>query len=280
VESGEESTAECRKDSSPTTLTRVSDERAQGRVFGEVAQEFDRIRPGYPEDLINDVLDYTGADQVRALEVGAGTGKATTAFAGRGVQVTAVEPDEAMAALLAERLADSAAVQIVLSPFEEYVPRTPFGLLYSAQAWHWTDPNLRWQRAAAALAPGGALALFWNYDRITDPALRVRLVAVHSECAPHIMVDEEPADGTDLASYWPGTDLVRLPEFGDLTERIYLWERALTADDYLSYLSTQATYRMLTAAARDQLFAAIGEQLPDKVTLSVETVLYLGRRIG
>ncbi|WP_460492072.1 hypothetical protein [Dactylosporangium cerinum] len=57
--------------------------RVRARVFGEVADDYERFRPDYPPALIDDVLAYAGLDGAAALEVGAGTGKATVAFAER-----------------------------------------------------------------------------------------------------------------------------------------------------------------------------------------------------
>ena len=51
-------------------------------MFGEVVQDYDQVRPGYPDDLVDDVTALSGAGP--ALEVGAGTGKATVSFAARG----------------------------------------------------------------------------------------------------------------------------------------------------------------------------------------------------
>ena len=56
--------------------------------FGSVAEQYDRIRPSYPEQLVDDVIAYAGDGLTaagRALEVGAGTGKATLQFAARGL---------------------------------------------------------------------------------------------------------------------------------------------------------------------------------------------------
>jgi len=53
-------------------------------VFGEVADEYDDVRAGYAPELVDTVFDYLGRVPRRAIEVGAGTGKATSAFAGRG----------------------------------------------------------------------------------------------------------------------------------------------------------------------------------------------------
>src|SRR2546430_7122914 len=151
----------------------------RGRVFGEVADVYDRVRPGYPDALVDDVLGYAQADPAPALEVGAGTGKATAAFAARSVPVTAVEPDAAMAAVLARRVADTPGVTVVVSSFEEYPPPQRFGLLFSADAWHWMDPAVRWQRAAAALREWGTLALFWHEERFADDAVGTAFSGVH-----------------------------------------------------------------------------------------------------
>src|SRR2546430_602683 len=53
-------------------------ERRQGLVFGEVADEYDDVRPGYPAVLARAVVEYA-RDPAWFVEVGAGTGKATAA---------------------------------------------------------------------------------------------------------------------------------------------------------------------------------------------------------
>jgi hypothetical protein len=204
------------------------------------------------------------------------------AFAERAVSVTAIEPDEAMAGVLTRRVAGHPGVLVEVSPFEDHAPRRPYGLLFSAQAWHWTDPAVRWQRAASALGPGGALALFWNGDRPADPAVLAALVAAHHACTPEIdtavEVDPEPTAEAELAAFWPRTDLEQLPQFGELSERLYRRERTLSTPDYLAYLSTKSAYRMLTEQARAGLFRAIADSVGAHVTLVVDTVLYLARR--
>lgn len=267
-------------------MRRVTDmtmRQARARVFGEVAEEYDRIRPDYPEELVDDVLAYAGLGEVRALEVGAGTGKSTLAFAKRGIGITAIEPDEAMAAVLTRHVLAHPKVSVTISSFEKYVPSEPFGLVFSAQAWHWTDPAVRWQKAAAALAPGGALALFWNNDQPSDPDVTASIIEVQRKWAPEIATDAfptaEPMTGGEVAESWPRTDLVTLPEFGELEERLYHRERSLSSVDYTAYLSTQSAYRMLDAAVRAQLFDAIIERVGPQIDFRVQTVLYMARRL-
>jgi trans-aconitate methyltransferase len=123
-------------------MVRLMEEREAGRVFGEVAETYDRVRQPYPEELFGDVLDYAG-DARTALEVGAGTGRATAGFATRGLTVTAIEPDAEMAAILARR---ASGVRIEHCTFEQFRPAERFGLVYSAEAWHWTKPGGGWWR--------------------------------------------------------------------------------------------------------------------------------------
>jgi trans-aconitate methyltransferase len=85
--------------------------------FGSAASAYERFRPGYPDELVDLVLEYAGRPVRSALEIGAGTGKATRLFASRGIAVTATEPDPAMLEELRQHVPPS--VTPVLAAFEE-----------------------------------------------------------------------------------------------------------------------------------------------------------------
>jgi len=71
--------------------------------FGSVAELYERYRLDYPGEIVDAVVRHAGRPVRSALEVGAGTGKATRLFASRGIEVTALEPNAAMARVLARR---------------------------------------------------------------------------------------------------------------------------------------------------------------------------------
>ena len=114
-----------------------------GVVFGSAAEAYQRYRLGYPAEVAEAVLAYAERPVRAALEVGAGTGKATRLFAARGVRITALEPDPAMAAVL-RRCTQGLAVKTVVARFEDFHSEHRFDLLFSAAAWHWirTAPTL------------------------------------------------------------------------------------------------------------------------------------------
>ncbi|MER6590830.1 class I SAM-dependent methyltransferase [Micromonospora purpureochromogenes] len=81
-------------------------------------------------ELFDMVMTYAGQPVRTALEIGAGTGKATRLFAERGLTVTATEPDGAMLAELRKHVA--ASVRTVQAAFEDLRPGERYGLVYAA----------------------------------------------------------------------------------------------------------------------------------------------------
>jgi SAM-dependent methyltransferase len=258
----------------------VAEDPERRLAFGLAAEQYDLIRPGYPAPLVDAVLAHCGGPGITALEAGAGTGKATRAFAARGLRITAVEPDPAMAGILAASCTGYPWVTVVVSGFEGYVPAQRCGLLFSAQAWHWIDPAVRWDRAAAALADGGSLALFWNFDRIIDGTVQEEVTQAHRVLTPHIEWDTDAVAEDGLLDRWPATELAGVAQFTGLEARLYRWERVLSRRQYLEYLATHSPYLLLEPGARDELFARIAAALPGRVPLAEDTVLYLARRAG
>jgi trans-aconitate methyltransferase len=85
-------------------------------------------------------MAYAGPPVRTALEIGAGTGKATRVFAQGGVAVTATDPDGAMLAELRKHV--PACVCSVQASFEELGLDERYDLVYAAASLHWTDPDL------------------------------------------------------------------------------------------------------------------------------------------
>lgn len=249
----------------------MAGDKVQALVFGEVAQEYDRVRPGYPLALFEDMLGYSAP--VKALEIGAGTGKATVVVAARGVQVVALEPDLAMALVLRQRVA-GLAVNIAMASLESYEPEEQVDLVYSAQAFHWTDEKTRWTRTAATLRPGGSLALFWNMERLPDAAVRASVAEALDEYELRLWSEWPQSDQLE-----PDEELAGRPEFAEFRQELYRWERTLPREDYLANLSTQSAYRMLEDEDREELLGKLRDVLPDPVTLEMATALYLAKRV-
>ena len=74
---------------------------ARARGFDAWAVEYDRYRPGYPEELFLTIAERLSLPKPPlVVDLGAGTGRATLAMAELGWRVTAVEPGRRMLDLL------------------------------------------------------------------------------------------------------------------------------------------------------------------------------------
>lgn len=244
--------------------------------FGAVAEAYERFRPGYPEALYDTVLAYAGRPVTTALEIGAGTGKATRLFARRGIRVTATEPDPAMLAELRRHV--PADVETEQAAFEDLRRGERYGLVFVAAALHWTAPEGRWPRVAALLEPGGVFTSFGGPVRPADPAVDE---AVRVARAPFLESDEIPSpDGTppDRAMQWPGTELLRSAWFTDVRQTVV--ERRLTFDarDWVGHLSTVSAYALLPPRQRRQALAAVLRALPETFDVVADITLHLARR--
>jgi SAM-dependent methyltransferase len=169
--------------------------RSYGKVFDQIAHEYDRRRPSYPEALLDHVCELAGlADGDHVLEIGCGTGQLTRDLLGRGLRVSAIEPGSRLLALAHRNLAGLGPVDFVNARFEDApLPGGSFEAVLSASAIHWIDPELGWQKAAAALAPGGTLALI-QFFGVNDP---------RSEEDQRALLGTIARIAPELAAAWP-----------------------------------------------------------------------------
>src|ERR1700749_942359 len=102
----------------------------RARSFGRLADDYDRIRPGYPAPAVAPLPPGP------VLDVGAGTGKLTTVLVAAGDPVGAFEPDRQMRAVLIAR--DLPGVEVLDGTGEALpVGEATAGAVVYGQAWHW-----------------------------------------------------------------------------------------------------------------------------------------------
>ncbi len=254
-------------------------------MFGEVAELYDRYRPTYPGRLIDDLVELAGLDGGRpALEVGAGTGKATVLFAERGIAVIAVEPSTEMITIARRNLRMAGNVWFEQGDFEAWDPAgRRFALVFSAQAWHWVDPLIGYEKAGSVLEPDGVLAAFWNRPDWARAPARELLVAAYQRAAPDLVPDEDPMHPAhelsgDEQSWRADTTAAGLADAG---VRCYPWSVTYSANEYAGRLMTSSGIRLLDDKRRraltDEVQAAI-QHSGGTLTLPHSTELCLARR--
>jgi ubiquinone/menaquinone biosynthesis C-methylase UbiE len=277
--------------------------RRYGKVFDEMAAEYDRRRPTYPDELVDQACQVAGigsGDQV--LEVGCGSGQLTRGLVGRGLRVTALEPGRNLIALARQNLKGAGAVEFVNARFEDVsLPSEKFQAVFSASAFHWVDPKVSWQKTADVLVPRGTLALV-QYCGLEEPRSKrdqEALLAALRKVAPDIADDWPTYRDLDatlagieqrrgnvseawawLGSYDIGQDYAgRL--FGDVQVAVMpkLIEHA--PDELNAIVRTLSFYARLSPGQRQALereYEAIYERLGRPIAVSTVAALVTARR--
>ncbi len=250
--------------SAVTDLWRLAEDRVS--EFDAIAVNYDRYRPRYPEPLFDDIVEMGELSQgAQAVEIGAGTGIATTPLVDRGLIVTALEPAPGMAALARAKLGNRARVEV--SRFEDSTATEPIQLVAAFNAWHWVQPDIGLDLATQMLTSGGTLAIVWT-DVISwgeDP-FESRLADAFGASWPKT-VDQV------VGSLRPVREDGR---FGTFQEHHYRFERRL---DAAAFVAVTRTYGGTHSTDRDEIIRTIiDEELGGTVTKVEDAVLNLARR--
>ena len=209
------------------------------QLFDAVAEDYDRFRPDYPAQLFDALESAMGQPLLwsQVCDVGAGTGIAARALAGRGATVTAVEPG--LRALRVLHARSTSRVRAVAGdgnalPLRDNV----FDLVSYAQSFHWTDPQRSVAEAFRVLKPGAVLGIWWNRHDTSVPwfAEHERRLFAASGWAGH-------ADEAGVAALLAGPPWNRRVATVEIP-----WSRRLTLADYGRNLHTRSYVFALGAA--------------------------------
>ena len=266
-----------------------ADRRELSRLFNEVPELYDRVRPGYPDELFAALVAIAGIDETSAvLEVGCGTGQATRSLAALGCTVIAIEPGVEMAAMARDRLAAFGNVTVETSTFEEWDDRGErFDLVLAASSWHWVDPSIGWRRAHDLLRPGGWMAVLSNVvvRRQGEPEVYAQTADLHERFSPgnpgwgHPPLEDEVRSTQDG---WESVDDVR-GLFGPATVRWCPTVQWFDGAGFADLLGTTSLYRCLDPGIREPLLDAIARRIRtrmgDRASRRYLSVLRVGRRV-
>jgi SAM-dependent methyltransferase len=213
-------------------------QREMALSFGNRAAIYDRIRPGYPPAAVDWAV--SGVRIERALDLGAGTGLLTKVLLGRGFQVTALEPDEQMRAVLSAALPEIVAVD----GYAEAIPADTGGLdaVFVGQAFHWFNRPAADLEIARTLRPGGIISILTNVnppEANWEDVLHQRVLGL-----PQPSLALAPAPLAE-AVYEPATETV-IPNSQFLTQEEFL---TLTSTwSWVATASAEAAQRVVAEA--------------------------------
>lgn len=267
-------------------------ERSKRVLFNDIVENYNNIRPEYPLALFDDIFKYLGlTTQKSALEIGAGTGKATKPFLDAGYDVTAVELGSNMADFLSKRYNGYKGFQVVVSSFEDAIlQENSYDLIYAASAFHWVDAKIGCPKALRLLKDGGTIALFrYNAIAADGDELYDEIQAVYdkyyysyytSSSRPVKKSREDFLKKSEIYISYRFSDLADYG-FQDIAMKFYDGARTYSADEYITLLETMSDHKSLPDNNRQSLYAGIKKAIikhGGKHTVNYIFQLYMGRK--
>ncbi len=228
----------------------MADPRAAS--FGRAAADYERGRPGWPE-RVADVAELPPEAEV--LDLAAGTGKLTRLLARRFARVIAVEPDEALRALIrdAETRAGTA----------EEIPLADASVdgVFCAEAFHWFDAPRAVAEIARVLRPGGSVVVCFNDGAgETEPRWPEEASAVIERHRPPGEVG-----GRHLVEAGAWRDAFAAdPAFAPLGFETAPHDHVQTTDDAIAQLLSISGFALLPDTQREEMRDELRNVLPEE----------------
>ena len=221
------------------------------RSFDRAAAEYERARPTYPPELL-DALPLGKDSEV--LDLGAGTGKLTRVLVGRYRRVVAVEPLDAMRAILEEVVpsAESHSGSAEAIP----LPDASVDGVFVAQAFHWFANDAAVGEIARVLRSGGVLALIWNEPDDTRPS---PLPADYREYLDEL----HGAAHAALLNAEPWHQIVGRGPFSETQEAFVPHDHVLDRGGLLDSARSVSWIARRPPAEQAEVLQRLGELLPD-----------------
>jgi len=249
---------------------------SRAQSSGVMAEAYERFRPGYPVELFDMVMTYAGQPVRTALEIGAGTGKATRLFAQRGSR----SPRPSLTGPCSP--SSLSTCQQTSRPCK---PRLRTCDRARATGWFMRQRRCigrsqriggrAWLRCWSRVA---CLPRSVDQPQLVDPAAEE---AVRAARAPFLESDEVPSpDGTPPGHdmQWPGTELQRSEWFADVQQCVIERRLTMSAQDYVGHLSTISAYLELPTSEQEQVYSQIMQVLPETVEVAADITVHLARR--
>jgi ubiquinone/menaquinone biosynthesis C-methylase UbiE len=218
----------------------IADKETRAGSFGQVADLYQRGRPGWPAEAIEWLL---GPGQLDVLDLGAGTGKLTAALLAAGHRVTALEPLPEMREILAATLPDANAI-------DGRAERLPLAdrsvdAVVAGSAFHWFDREPALAEIARVLRPPGVFGLLGNrFDTSIDWQRRLRKVT--------------NGGAIYRGDHWPKQPELR-ERYADVEDRTFAHRMEVDAAMLRDYLASTSWLATMEPAERDAHLARIDE---------------------
>ena len=237
-------------------------------TFDTVASKYEKLRPGYVEELYKRIFEYIPIDEKsKVVEIGIGGGQATLPILQKGCKLTAVEYGEEFSKLLKKKFADYDNFSVITGKFEDTAfEEGAFDLVFSASAFHWIPEKIGYEKVYSMLKKGGVFARFANhpYRDKGNPSLSHEIDEIYAEYynkyhnkQREVLTEYSEAQAKERAN------IASKYGFEDIQYALFYRKRIFSAKEYVQLLGTYSDHIAIEEKVRTQFFSKIEKAIND-----------------
>ncbi|TFE19376.1 class I SAM-dependent methyltransferase [Cohnella luojiensis] len=250
-------------------------------TFDEVALEYEKCRPTYPNEMFVDILNYSKIDKEdNILEIGCGTGQATSGLVNNGYcNITCIELGKNLAQMTSEKFHSYKSIQVINSSFEQWDGKDHcFQLAISGTAFHFIEPKFGYRKVWELLSKDGSIGFFWTIHVPSYDNLHSEIRTHYKDLAPQLDDSKLPTPEETIKERKKITEETGI--FNNIIVKEYNWIQTYTSKDYISLLNTHSKHRQLSDDNRKELLDKIKNSIDSAgglINKDQRVALFLGR---
>jgi len=250
-------------------------------TFNTQVQKYEKMRPGYVNELYEDIFNYIPIDKFsNVVEVGIGAGQATLPILKTGCKLMAVEYGANLAELCRNKFKEFPNFLAITAKFEDFeYDDNECDLIYSASAFHWIPEKIGYTKVFNMLRKGGVFARFANhpYKDKGREELHNAFQKIYSVYMPNALASNEYSEDDSKKR----AALALKYGFVDISHKLYHRTRTFTAKEYILLLGTYSDHIAIEENTREKFFSEVEkaiDNLGGQITIYDTIDLQLARK--
>lgn len=235
-------------------------------TFDTAATTYEKLRPGYVQDLYTSIVDYCNIDEKSSLiEIGIGGGQATLPFLQKGCTITAIEYGEKLSTICREKFKDYPKFNVITAKFEDAdLEENGYDLIYSASAFHWIPEEIGYTKVYKSLKKGGVFARFANHPYRCKKELELgnAIDKIYEKYYYTFYNKEAAVPGEYTKEYAKQRAEIALKYgFEDIEYKLFYRIREFSAKEYVELLGTYSDHIAIDEPIRNKFFDEIEQTI-------------------
>lgn len=235
-------------------------------TFDTVASKYEKLRPGYTDELYKMIFDYITIDSLsNVVEVGIGGGQATLPILKTGCTLTGIECGENFSKLCKEKFKEYQKFSVITDKFENVsFSDSKYDLVYSASAFHWVPEDIGYSKVYAMLKSGGVFARFANhpYRDKGNIVLWEEIEKLYTKYYyKYYDIDIKSEKEYSEEQAMQRAQIAKKYGFIDIKHALFYRTRTFSAKEYTELLGTYSDHIAIEETIRTEFFSKIEETI-------------------